>query len=62
MRRTARGRYRADCERMAEPPYTGRDQVVVRSYIERVEAQILDAPEDWLWLHQRWKRQKPVYS
>lgn len=62
MRRIGRGRYRAVLERMAEPPYTGREQVVVRAYIERVEAQILEKPEDWLWLHKRWKRQKPVYS
>lgn len=62
MRRLARGRYAAGVECIAEPPYTGKDQVVIRSYIDRVERQILDRPEDWLWLHKRWKRRKPVYS
>lgn len=62
MRRLSRGRYVAGLERMAEPPYAGRDQVVVRAYIDCVEKQILDQPEDWLWMHKRWKRKKPVYA
>jgi len=62
MRRLSRGRYMAGLECMAEPPYTGRDQVVVKAYIECVENQILDRPEDWLWMHKRWKRKKPVYT
>lgn len=62
MRRTSRGYYAAGIERIAEPPYTGREQVVVRAYIESVEKQILDRPEDWLWMHRRWKRKKPVYG
>ena len=62
MRRVSRGRYASTVERIASPPYTGKDQVVVRAYISRVERQILDRPEDWLWVHRRWKRSRPVYS
>lgn len=62
MRRTSRGRYVSDVKRIAEPPYTGQEHAVVRAYIAEVEGQILEHPEDWLWLHQRWKRKKSVYD
>lgn len=62
MHRVSRGRYTASIERMAEPPYTGRGQIVIRAYIDSVEKQIRNRPEDWLWMHRRWKRKKPVYG
>jgi KDO2-lipid IV(A) lauroyltransferase len=62
MRRLSRGHYAADLRCVAEPPYAGREQVVVKAYIDRVEKQILEDPADWLWMHKRWKRKKPVYT
>lgn len=62
MRRLSRGHYAARFERVAEPPYTGKEEVVIRAYIDCVEKQILERPEDWLWMHRRWKRKKPVYT
>ena len=62
MRRESRGRYAVVFGRIAEPPYKGRAQVVVPAYVRAVEAQIRDAPEDWFWMHRRWKRQRSMYA
>ncbi len=62
MRRTGRGRYSARFDTVAQPPYAGRERAVINGYIENVEKQILDCPEDWLWMHKRWKRKRSVYG
>lgn len=62
MRRIARGRYTVSFTRIAEPPYKGPERVVMPAYIRAVEAQILAAPADWLWMHRRWKRQRSMYD
>ncbi|HSH43575.1 MAG TPA: lysophospholipid acyltransferase family protein [Arenicellales bacterium] len=62
MRRDARGRYTVSFSKLAEPPYRGRESVVMPAYVRAVEAQILAAPEDWLWMHRRWKRQRSMYD
>ena len=62
MRRTSRGYYRAMFKPIAEPPYTGKDKAIINAYIAEVERQIKDNPEDWLWIHNRWKRKRPVYN
>ena len=62
MRRTSRGYYRASFKRIAEPPYVGKDKAIIKSYIHEVEQQIMDCPEDWLWIHNRWKRKRPIYN
>jgi KDO2-lipid IV(A) lauroyltransferase len=62
MKRTSRGRYTARFDHIAQPPYAGRDRLVINAYIKNVDEQIQDCPEDWLWLHKRWKRKRSVYE
>lgn len=62
MRRQSRGHYAVEFEKISEPPYKGRDQVVVPAYVNAVEAQIRSAPEDWFWMHRRWKRKRSMYA
>lgn len=62
MSRLSRGRYEAVFKRIAQPPYVGKDQTILKAYITAVEKQIVEYPEDWLWIHNRWKRQKSVYE
>ena len=62
MRRESRGRYQAAFSRIAKPPYTGKEHIVVKAYIVEVEKQIRDCPQDWFWLHRRWKRKRSVYG
>ena len=54
-RRTGRGRYVCRVEKLCEPPYEEGDAGIVRHYAARLEADIREAPEDWLWFHKRWK-------
>ena len=52
--RTAPGRYRCVIERIAAPPYEAFGQVT-RCYAEKLQADIDQAPSDWLWSHDRWR-------
>ena len=54
-RRTGRGRYLCRVEKLCEPPYEEGGAGIVQRYAARLEADILGAPEDWLWFHRRWK-------
>ncbi len=36
-------------------------QHIVRYYTRAVEARVLDAPEQWMWMHRRWKT-RPLYE
>lgn len=62
MNRLSRGYYEAAFKRIAQPPYVGKEQTILKAYIAAVEKQITDYPEDWLWIHNRWKRQRSVYE
>ncbi len=52
------GRYRIEFEEAIESPPDGEDAVeeLTRRCLEVVERRIRRAPEQWLWLHERWKR------
>ena len=54
-RRMGRGRYLCRVEKLCEPPYEEGDAGIVRRYAARLESDIRNAPEDWLWFHKRWK-------
>ena len=32
---------------------------ILEGYIRKLEAQIVETPELWLWSHKRWKKKKP---
>jgi len=61
MKRRRRGHYDVAFRRIAEPPYADAG-VVMRAYVRAVEEQILAAPEDWFWMHRRWKRKRVMYQ
>lgn len=62
MQRRSRGRYLVTLRKIAEPPYKGQERSVIQSYVRAVEEQILGSPEDWFWMHRRWKRPRPMYE
>ncbi len=62
MRRIRRGHYEIRFEPVAAPPYEKGRHEVMEGYIQRVEEQIRQSPEDWLWIYKRWKYQKPLYG
>jgi KDO2-lipid IV(A) lauroyltransferase len=60
MRRLRRGYYAAHLYLIAEPPYdVDPESGIVDRYAERLEAEIRAAPEDFLWVHRKWKYPKP---
>lgn len=60
MRRVRRGYYEITFETLATPPYTDASKQVLDRFIRRLERQIRDVPEDWLWAYPRWKYPKPL--
>ena len=62
LERCSRGKYQATFKKLASPPYDTDSHEITRRYVEAVEAQILRQPQDWLWIHRRWKKKNPLYS
>jgi len=57
--RVKRGYYRVRFELLEETPWSIPEGELMEGYIRAVEQQVLDHPEDWLWVYKRWKYQKP---
>ena len=57
--RVKRGYYHVRFELLEESPCSRPEGELMNRYIQAVEQQILDHPEDWLWVYKRWKYQKP---
>ncbi len=53
-----RGHYEATFELMAENPKEIPNYEISEDFLRRVEKQILEAPEFYLWTHKRWKHRK----
>jgi len=60
MRRVRRGVYTAHFTVLSEPPYhDDPEEGIVDRYAACLEAEIRHAPENWLWVHRKWKYAKP---
>jgi len=62
MQRIQRGYYSVTLKVLAQPPYSNESYEIVEAYVREVEKQILQNPEDWLWLYRKWKYKKPLYA
>ncbi|MDR0770122.1 MAG: hypothetical protein LBE75_02840 [Burkholderiales bacterium] len=63
MRRVRRGYYKIRLEQIAEPPYDRVDDTeLIGRYARVLEREIRQSPEDWLWIHNKWKYGKPLYT
>ncbi|MDR2016053.1 MAG: lysophospholipid acyltransferase family protein [Burkholderiales bacterium] len=61
MRRVRQGYYKIRLELIAEPPYDrDGDTDIISRYAEALEREIRKSPEDWLWIHNKWKYTKPL--
>lgn len=61
MRRKSRGHYEAHLHVLAEPPYDDDPEaLIVDRYAAALEAEIAAAPQDFLWVHRKWKYPKPA--
>ena len=55
MRRTSRGHYSVRTTRIYTPGEQVAPYDIIDRFFVRLEAQIREKPEDWLWSHRRWK-------
>lgn len=55
VKRLKRGYYETTFELMAENPLEYADYVITDDFLKRVEKQIHEAPQYYLWTHKRWK-------
>ena len=62
LKREGRGQYIASFKELSKPPYEKISHQISEKYVNCVEKQILESPEDWLWIHKRWKKAKSVYD
>lgn len=54
--RNAEGKYEIMADRNIEPDYPKKDEVAAAAYMNKfVEEIIMRAPEQWMWLHKRYK-------
>ncbi len=54
-----RGYYEAELQVLSEHPAETAENEITRLFAERLEQNILEQPEMWLWTHNRWKWSRP---
>ena len=55
VKRVRRGYYEVTFSQLCEHPLEVPQYTIVESYVRRLERQITEQPEYWLWSHRRWK-------
>jgi Kdo2-lipid IVA lauroyltransferase/acyltransferase len=55
IKRIKRGYYNITLEELAMNPTETAPEDITKMFMNRLEKQILNKPQDWLWSHKRWK-------
>ena len=55
VKRLERGRYEVNLEWLCEDPAATAEGEITERFARRLEQQIRKSPDDWLWLHRRWR-------
>jgi len=58
--RQKRGQYKARCELLVEHPKELSENQITELHTKRLERDIINHPETWLWSHRRWKHKRPT--
>ena len=58
--RERRGQFRLETELLVEHPQQLAENELTELHTRRLEQDIRNYPETWLWSHRRWKHEKPV--
>lgn len=53
-----RGYYTVDIEVLTEDPMSLKEYELTEMHLKKLEEQIIERPELWLWSHKRWKHKK----
>lgn len=59
-RRIRRGHYRLECELLVADTKAPETGVITELHTQRLEKDIREQPEIWLWTHRRWKHKRPA--
>ncbi|WP_026302581.1 lysophospholipid acyltransferase family protein [Psychroflexus tropicus] len=62
IKKVKRGYYTAEFEIMTREPKEYENFQITEDFLRRLENQIREAPEYYLWTHKRWKHRKPLDS
>jgi len=57
--REKRGQYKLNSELLVEHPQELSENEVTEMHTKRLEQDIINHPETWLWSHRRWKHKRP---
>jgi len=60
IKKTKRGYYEFSADLLVETPSLTTKGEISEMHTRRLEKDIIDAPDTWLWSHRRWKHKKPV--
>lgn len=60
VKKLKRGYYEATIETITKTPREYKDYDITDIFLKRLEAQIYEAPEHYLWTHKRWKHRDKV--
>lgn len=60
IKRLDRGHYLVDAEMLFENPQDTKENEILESFTRRLEADIINQPEIWVWSHKRWKHKRPI--
>jgi KDO2-lipid IV(A) lauroyltransferase len=55
IKKTKRGHYEIELHRFCDDASQLQQGEVLQAYVQFIEKQLHDQPENWLWSHRRWK-------
>jgi KDO2-lipid IV(A) lauroyltransferase len=58
VKKIRRGYYTIQASLLKLPPYDRREGEITTAHTKRLEKDIIDQPETWLWSHRRWKHRR----
>ncbi len=58
IKKLSRGYYTLLAECLQNPPYNDMEGEITEKHTKKLESDIIEQPETWLWTHKRWKHQR----
>jgi len=62
LRKVRRGVYEGEFTRMFDQPKEEPEFAITEAIVRKMEQEIIDEPQYWLWSHRRWKHKRPVVN
>ena len=60
IKKMKRGVYEAEFSQMSDQPKNEPEFAITEAIVKKMEQEIIDEPQFWLWSHRRWKHKKPA--